>query len=152
MLYDNLNNITRYHGLYKGLDVVIEWLESHKLEELPMGRTDLLGDKVFVNVMEQEPREEEGVPYEVHQKYMDLQLDLIGHENFRVCSGAFTWTKPYNPDTDCGLGVGASSCKGQLGDNTFALFLADEPHMPTLKADTAMVKKAVFKILRDELF
>lgn len=152
MLYDALENISRYRGLYKGLDVVIDWLENNDLQALPLGRTDILGDKVFINIAEANLRLAESAQYECHKKYIDLQIDLIGSEAFKMCSGGFEWTKPYNEETDGGLGNGREGCCGRLGDGMFVLFPADEPHMPNLETEDKKVKKAVFKILRDELF
>lgn len=152
MLYDKLENISRYRGVSKGLDILIDWLKSHRLEDLPLGRTSILDDKVFVNVMTATPRFASGAEYEVHQKYMDLQLDLDGNESFMVTQGPLCWTQPVDPDKDIGFGMGTVGCTGQLGNGMFALFFAEEPHMPTLHAGAVEVKKAVIKILRDELF
>lgn len=152
MLYDHLENIAQYKGLYKGLDAVIEWLAHNDLDQLPMGRTDILGDKVFVNKAEAQLRPVEEAQYECHKKYMDLQIDLEGSEGFKACSGEFVWTKPYREETDGGLGNGREGCAGRLGNGMFVLFPAEEPHMPNLLTEDKQVKKAVFKILRDELF
>lgn len=152
MLYDNLENIARYQGLFKGLDVLIDWLKDHSFEELPLGRTEILGDKVFVNVMTAVPRPISGAEYEVHKKYMDLQLDVEGDEDFQVNMGKFTWTQPIDPDKDIGFGISPVGCSGHLGNGYFALFLAEEPHMPTLLCKAPEVKKAVVKIIRDEFF
>ena len=44
-------------------------------------------------------------------------------------------------------------CQGRLGGGYFALFPAGEPHMPTLHGEKPQrVKKAVFKLLRDEMY
>ena len=52
MIYDQLSNVERYRGLYKGLDVLIDWLGEHDPAQLPVGRNDICGDKVYANVME----------------------------------------------------------------------------------------------------
>ena len=49
MLYDSMQNLSHYRGLFKGLDVLIDWLKDHRLEELPLSKTQILGYKVFVN-------------------------------------------------------------------------------------------------------
>lgn len=152
MLYDNLENISRYRGLFKGLDILIDWLQDHHFESLPLGRTEISGDRVFINVMTAATRPVEGAEYEVHGKYMDLQLNLEGEEVFQLHRGTFTWTEPINLDEDIGFGTGCVGCSGHLGDGMFALFLAGEPHMPTLRTTTPEVKKVVVKILCDELF
>ena len=35
MIYDGLSKLNRYRGLYKGLDVLIDWLDLHDMRELP---------------------------------------------------------------------------------------------------------------------
>ena len=76
MIFDRLENLSRYRGLYRGLDTVICWLEQNDPAGLPLGRTELDGNRVFVNVMEADTRSPQQAQYEVHEKYMDLQLDL----------------------------------------------------------------------------
>ena len=41
MIYDNFSNLSAYKGFSKGLDKVIEWAKTHKVEELPLGRTEI---------------------------------------------------------------------------------------------------------------
>ena len=50
MLYDRLENIEQYTGLFENLDTAIAYIAEHDLDELPLGRTDIDGDKVFVKV------------------------------------------------------------------------------------------------------
>ncbi len=153
MIYDDFSNLSAYKGFSKGLDKVIEWAETHRVEDLPLGRTEIDGDRVFVNVMIAEPRPEEGAHYEVHHKYMDLQMDIEGREDFEVPDSYQEGDGGFDETADIGFCDGPVGDLGHLGNGKFALFLAGEPHMPTLRSGSCtQVKKAVFKILRNELY
>lgn len=153
MIYDNFSNLSAYKGFSKGLDKVIEWAKTHKVEELPLGRTEIDGSRVFVNVMEADTRPEAGAHYEVHHKYMDLQMDIEGCEDFEVPSSYCQDDKGFDEAADIGFGDGPVGDLGHLGGGKFALFLAGEPHMPTLSNGSCThVKKAVFKILSNEYY
>ncbi len=146
MLFDTMSNLPRYLGLSANLDTAIRWLSTADLNALPLGRTEIDGDNVFINVMEAEPRSMEGANYEVHARYMDLQLDIIGREAFAFACGDLTEKAPLDAEKDIGFLSGASSVQGSLEPGRFVLFFAGEPHMPTLMAGDKTVRKAVCKI------
>ena len=147
MLTDNLSQLPRYLGIDPNLDTAIRWLGSHDLASLPLGRTEIDGQNVFLNVMEAAPRAKETAHYEVHALYMDLQFDLDGHEAYAVTVGPTTTVSPLDAEKDIGFVDGSATTEGLLGDGRFALFFAGEPHMPTLAAGDAMVRKGVCKVL-----
>ena len=51
MIYDSLENVKRYHGISKWLDAALDFLAHTDLDTLPLGRTEVCGDKVFVNAV-----------------------------------------------------------------------------------------------------
>ena len=151
MICDSMQNLIAYAGCFHGLDILLSWLQENRLEDLPLGRTEIDGDRVFVNVMNAQTRPQEGAEYEVHKRYMDLQLDLEGCERFSVSDFVQYNAKGFDEQADIGVGSGRSVCEGQLGEGRFALFLAGEPHMPTLCCQQPEpVKKVVVKILCNE--
>ena len=149
MLYDRLENLEQYTGLFDGLDACIDWLANNDVYALPLGRTDIDGDSLYVNVMELTAKAEEELDFESHSAYMDLQLDLQGSELFQVALGGLKTKQPYNPETDCALFSASPSVAGVLGEDRFAVFMVEEPHKPGIRAaGDGKVKKAVFKIKR----
>ncbi len=147
MIYDKLEYVSKYRGISQNLDKAIDWLQNNSVDTLPLGRTEIDGESVFVNVMNAQTRSQQEAQFEVHEKYMDLQINLQGEERFATGDK----TCDVTPETDVSLCQGKVQTEGNLGAGWFALFLAKEPHMPTLNpADTAVgVKKVVFKILSD---
>lgn len=147
MLYDTLDNLKRYMGLSPNLDKAIAFLQSHNLSALPMGRTEVDGDHVFVNVMEATASPGEGRSFETHARYMDLQIDLEGAELCEVPLGEVREAVPYDPERDIAMWDGDATGTVALGAGRFALFFVGEPHKPgILTGRDAHLKKAVFKI------
>lgn len=153
MIYDRFEELSKYKGCFKGLDTLIEWAKTNQVQDLPLGKTEIDGERVFVNVMVAETRKPEMAKYEVHRKYMDLQLDLEGCESVQVAK-TFTFDEHgFDFQADIGFGTGEVGVIGHLGQGNFVLFLPEEPHMPTLSIQKCtLVKKVVFKILKDEFY
>ena len=94
MICDTLAHLGRYKGLHKNLDTAIDYLLSHDLSQLPLGRTEVEGEEVFINVMEAQLKPAEDSCPEYHRRYADLQLDLTGGEGWFACGGKaipITW-------------------------------------------------------------
>lgn len=148
MIYDTLKNIHKYLGIDKNLDTAIEWLKIHSLQQLPLGKTIIDGENVFVNVMQASTRLEHNASYEVHKKYMDLQINLLGGESF-----SFSNTNcMVDVEKDVGFCKGEAIANGVLKEEWFVLFFPQEAHMPTLslKKEEYPIKKAVFKIAQSK--
>ena len=147
MLYDTLENLNQYTGLFEHLDTAIAFIEGGGLDDLPEGRTDIDGDAVYVLVSQAQPTPGEGRPFETHTRYMDLHIDLEGAELCEVALGDLQEEAPYSEGSDAALWQGETSAALVLGEGRFAVFMVEEAHKPLIKAqgfDT--VRTAVFKI------
>lgn len=76
MIYDEIRNISRYRGISSNLDVAIDFLEKTELNNLPLGKTEILGDKVFANVMEAQAKDEKELSFEIHKNIWIFRLIL----------------------------------------------------------------------------
>ncbi len=85
MICDALEHLNRYRGLHRNLDTAIDYLTAyhvaHDLYDLPLGRTEVDGENVFINVMEAD-LSPDSTRLEYHKKYADLQIDLTGGEGW----------------------------------------------------------------------
>lgn len=155
MIYGALEDLARYRGFCRSLDVLIDWLAENDPAELECGSHPILGDKVYANVMAPTTRPESGAHYETHRRYHDLQIDLVGREGFKVAQGATTEVEPFNEQDDFEFVDAEGGIFGDLDEGRFALFVIGEPHMPTLEfpGDGAQpIKKICFKLIGDEFF
>lgn len=146
MLTDTLQNLPRYRGLHPNLDTAIDYLQAADLTALPLGRTVVDGEKVFVNVMEAELRPAKGAAFEYHRRYADLQIDLTGSEYWAWAAGG-TPQGDFDPAADVGFATGPEQSSGTLGEGRFALFLPGEYHKPScVRGECTALRKAVVKI------
>ena len=153
MICDTLEHLERYRGLHKNLDTALDYLTAcrvgHTLTELPLGRTDIDGDNVFINVMEAELHPDEGSHPEYHHQYADLQLDFAGAEG---------WGYETAPGTEVGAFAGdigfrdsPDAVTGSLGEGRLVLFFPGELHKPgVIRPGCSKVRKAVIKIRMEE--
>lgn len=113
---------------------------------LPNGRTDVDGDRVFLNVMDADLRPAGDAAFEVHRRYADLQLDLTGGERWGWADSAAPQGAP-DAQKDIGFLTGPEQAAGVLGGGRFVLFLPGEPHKPScLAPGCTHLRKAVVKI------
>jgi YhcH/YjgK/YiaL family protein len=147
MIADILSNLGRYKGLHPNLDTAIDYLLCHPLDNLPDGRIDIDGDKVFLTIQTPEFRQHDG--YEKHAKYMDIQIALAEGES--ICylpENTFSSWNDENAANDFYLqndkNLGACF---EMKKGNFVIFFPHEPHKPGLGHQKG--RKAVVKVLID---
>lgn len=123
MICDALEHLNRYRGLHRNLDTAIDYLAAYHvardLSDLPLGRTEVDGENVFINVMEAD-LSPDSTRLEYHKKYADLQIDLTGGEGWGYTTlpgeeaGKFTG--------DIGFRTSPDAVSGTLGEGRFVLF------------------------------
>ena len=149
MICDTLEHLNRYRGFHENLDTAIDYLTAycvgHTLADLPLGRTEVDGENVFINVMEADLKPGKGANPEYHRRYADLQIDITGGEGWGYTNEPGEEVGEYA--VDCGFQDSASVVSGALGEGRFVLFFPTELHKPGLVQDgCANVRKAVVKI------
>ena len=147
MIYDVIKNVGKYRGQSIWLDKAISFLETTDLNSLPIGRTEIEKDKVFVNVMEAEAREEDELKFELHKKYMDIQIDIEGSENIKVGFDVKNIVEVYKEEIDLEFVDCTEVITCSLGKERFIICMADEPHKPGIATgDNTYLKKCVVKV------
>ena len=152
MICDALEHLNRYRGLHRNLDTAIDYLTAyhvaHDLYDLPLGRTEVDGENVFINVMEAD-LSPDSTRLEYHKKYADLQIDLTGGEGWGYTNlpgeeaGEFTG--------DIGFRTSPDAVSGTLGEGRFVLFFPGELHTPGVaRPGCAHVRKVVIKIRMED--
>ncbi|QSH42008.1 YhcH/YjgK/YiaL family protein [Lentisphaerota bacterium ZTH] len=115
------------------------------------GRIDIDGDAIFAVVQSYETKSPAESKIEIHRRYVDIQTLLSGTERIfysDICTleeiGDFNEEKDcgfykYNPDTAVEL---------KISPGTFAVFMAEEGHMPCIspQCGSCTAKKVVIKI------
>jgi YhcH/YjgK/YiaL family protein len=133
----------------QGLQRPFEYLARTDLAALPLGRTDIDGDDVFVLVSEGETRPPEQVRFEAHRRYIDIQLVVRGQEAIGVVpAAALVTAEPYDGTKDIEFfATPRESATLALHAGDFAVFAPGDAHRPSLHLDGPHVsRKAVVKV------
>ncbi|MEF9959991.1 MAG: YhcH/YjgK/YiaL family protein [Niameybacter sp.] len=149
MIYDMISNITMYKGISAYLDKAIQFVEQTDLHTLPLGKTPIDGEHVFINVMKAQTKQEGELDFEIHKKYMDIQIDLRGTEMIQIATECGELVEAYAQAKDIGFFKAevASSCV--MGPGRFVVCMADELHKPGIQVGTSTaIKKCVIKVER----
>lgn len=150
MIYGTIAELDKYKGLHRNLDKAIEYISTHDLNQLPLGRTVIDSDALYVNVMDATLIKEDAGIYESHRRYLDLHVDIKGSENLLICDySEENVTKEYSEADDYEFLEGNKTCECSLDSEHFAICMVMEPHKPCVADTEGTIHKAVFKILFD---
>jgi YhcH/YjgK/YiaL family protein len=147
MIYDHLSRSALYHSISPRLASAFTALRDGKLNDAPLGRHDIDGDRVFALVQSYEAKPREKGLWEAHRNYIDLQYivagtELMGHARWEEA----TTTQPYNPEKDYEL-FAAEGAFLRFEPGMFAVFFPHDLHMPAITSGTAAtVRKIVVKV------
>ena len=147
MIYDLISNIGNYKGISKHLDKAIEFIMETDLQGLPLGRTEIDGNHVFINVMEASTKDAKELNFEVHKKYMDIQIDLIGTEMIQTAIKPIGEVEAYNEGKDIGFWEAEVDTSCIMGPGRFIVCVTDELHKPGIQVGSnTAIKKCVVKV------
>lgn len=147
MIYDSIKNVGRYEGVSKHLDTAIKFIKENDLNTLPLGKTEIDGEYVFINVMEAVAKPEEEINFEVHKKYMDIQIDLVGTEVIEIALEELTEIIPYDASKDIGFYKADKGARCIMGPGRFIVCMAEEAHKPGIAYESERaLKKCVVKV------
>lgn len=80
MILDTLDNWRIYAAGNDGFDKAFEFLSRTDLADLPAGRHEIDGDRVFALAAVGQGKGRDGAILEVHRKYTDIQFCVSGAE------------------------------------------------------------------------
>lgn len=147
MIYDAIQNAALYKGMNPHLDTAIDFILTHDLDALPLGRTEIDGTNVFLNKMEASASAAEGRPFEVHRTYMDIQIDVHGSECIETGEIRGFECPDFSQEKDVGFGDCKTVASCVLTPGSFTVCMAGEPHKPCIiAAEDPHVVKCVLKV------
>lgn len=147
MIYDTLQNLSRYETLSSNFATAVQYLRTTDLSKLPHGHTEIAGDRVFLNHFDYTTavRTPETL-FEAHEEYLDLHIVLSGQEVMALAPTELLNEQEREED-DSILYTGNETYRISLQVGQFALVYPGEGHMPKLVCGTpSRVDKIVVKI------
>jgi YhcH/YjgK/YiaL family protein len=136
MILDVLENAHRYLALHKGFAKAFEFLRRPDLKEMPVGKYEIDGDRVYAMVSENAGRRKEDALLETHEKYIDIQFVLAGVDDMgwkpkSLCK------KPageYDPENDEQIFTDEPDAWLSVKSGAFAIFFPEDAHMPLISS------------------
>ncbi len=152
MILDTLQNAGRYTGLSARFKKAFDYISSHDLASLPVGKYEIDGNDVYLMVQHMPLKHWHEGSWEAHRKYADIQLILQGREllGVRPAYGMET-EQEYSEEKDVvffksdapGLAV-------PVTDNDFLVLFPEDAHRPCICREEAgspmESRRAVLKV------
>ena len=147
MIVTDLRHIEQQAGMTRALQKAIEFLRLHDLKNLPDGRVEIDGDRVFALVQRYETIMADAPKFECHRKYLDVQFIVSGEEVIGWApSERMTITEAYEADKDICFGTVPAGkwTPVYLRAGELAVLWPEDGHAPKL---TSRVPSPVMKIV-----
>jgi biofilm protein TabA len=151
MILDVLENAHLYLALHEEFAKAFDFLLRPDLKKLPVGKYEIDSDRVYAIVSKEPGRKKEDALLETHEKYIDIQLILIGIDEMgwkpkSLCK------KPagkYDPKNDEQTFVDKPDAWISTKSGAFAIFFPEDAHMPLISS--GQIHKVVVKVAVNSL-
>ena len=150
MIFDNIKNCKMYCSVNENFEKAFDFIQKATKENLPVGRYELDGNKVYAMIQEYDAKADNGGNFEAHRNYIDIQYIAEGIEAMGVAEiSRGELSVEYDPTYDVlfyALGDKTQKLVLQAGD--FAVFYPHDVHKPGLcvEGESPNVKKIVVKV------
>ena len=146
MVVDTLENLEKYASLNPLFAQAIEFLKSHDLQAMEIGKTELKGKDLLVNIAQTKPKTKEEARLETHNEFIDIQIPLSGTEvmGYTAAKDCVPADAPYNVEKDITFFEGLAETYVAVKPGMFAIFFPQDGHAPGITPDG--VKKVIVKV------
>lgn len=153
MVISNLKHTQIKHFSYsKNLQKAFEYLKNTDLLALPLGKTIIDGDEVYLNRLQYQGKELKDCKIEGHKNYLDIQLVVQGKEKIGyvdIDNQSLSILTSYDDKKDKTNYLGELDGEIVLSDGFYALVFPEDLHMPQIKVDDNLIEKVVVKVKID---
>ena len=150
MIKDTIDQIAHYKGVLPGWEMLADNLKIERLRELDDGRYDLEDGQSFFIITHYQTKKFQDTQFEVHRKFIDIQIVLKGVELIYTSplSRIITDIHGYDREKDIQFGETAVPDILLLKEGDFVVFYPEDGHNPGCSVGKypVDVKKAIFKI------
>lgn len=124
----------------------IEFINSHDLFALPLGKTFIDGENLYVNVVNVELKSASKAKFEAHKRYIDIQIPLSASESYGVknLSECEYPIGEFNDDDDYILFEDKIENVEIRQPGEMIVFTPDDAHAPLI--GEGLIRKAIFKV------
>ncbi len=152
MIVTDLKHINAQCPMTNGMMKAVDFLRLRGIHELPDGKVEIDGDRVFALVQRYETLNAGAPKFECHRKYIDVQYIVSGEEVIGwTPTERMTITEAYDADRDICFGASSGEWTAvHLQAGQMAVLYPDDGHAPKLAARApSRVMKIVVKVASD---
>ncbi len=146
MVVDTLDNLQKYASLNPLFAQAIDFILTHDLHAMEVGKTELKGQDLVVNIAQTAPKTKEQAKLETHNAFIDIQIPLSGTEIMGYTAGkdCVPADAVYNAEKDITFFDGLAESYIPVKPGMFAIFFPQDGHAPGITPDG--VKKVIVKV------
>ena len=146
MILSNLKDCSNLLSIHPKMKLLVDFLKSRNLLELPLGKNVIDGDNVFVNHDIVDARSKDSQSLEMHRKYLDVHILLHGEETIGIkpTSSVKNITTPYNEEKDFAFADESADDYYTLHPGDILVAFPEDAHAPLI--GTAKINKLIAKL------
>ena len=146
MILDSLGNVGLYESINSRFKMAFDFLRNTDLLALPIGKIELDGSDLFVNVVDIIGKTAENARMETHNNYIDIQIPVTAAETMGWIAGnkLNQVTDPYNVEKDITFFADKASNFIKVQPFEFAIFFPEDGHQPGISE--GQYKKIIIKV------
>lgn len=146
MIITNLKNTERIECLHPLFKTLFDYVKTHELLDVPLGRIDVQGDDLFINNINPTCKKAEEQVLEMHQDYIDVHIVLEGSETigWKAIEDLEKITQPYQKEGDCALSDDQPTIFATLTPGQCCIVYPEDPHAPVI--GEGKIRKLIGKV------
>lgn len=146
MILDTLKNAGLYESIHPRFKQAFDFLKNTDLLTLPLGKMELDGSNLVVNVVEVVGKSAEEAKMETHLRYIDIQVPVTAPETMGwiAVNQLKETTQEYNVEKDVAFFADKATNFIKVHPNEFAVFFPEDAHQPGIAE--GQHKKVIVKV------
>jgi len=146
MILDRLENAEEYYALHPNFEKAFTFLRKSDLAELPSGRYEIDGERLFCILDKSPGRSRAEAKLEAHRKYIDIQYVIAGVDDmgWKPTSACTQIETAYNSEKDIMFFDDEPKSWTEVPAGSFVIFFHKDAHAPLVGREE--IHKAVLKV------
>lgn len=146
MILCKLEDVQRYKGMHPNIDKAIDFMINTELASLPLGKTEIMNDDIYVNRFSYFGTKLEEGFFEAHVAFLDIHFVLEGCEQVGVSDITKLTYVEHEEENDFWKYDGKPDVICPLHTNEMVFTFPEDAHMPHIEMDAQKIEKLVFKV------
>lgn len=146
MILDTLENARKYESTHPRFKNIFDFLLETDLSALPLGKIELEGNNLVVNVVDLTGKPENEAKMESHNEFIDIQIPVgaVERMGWIARTDLKEESAPYNPEKDVTFYNDKASTFLDVKPFEFVIFFPEDAHQPGIASTTH--RKIIAKI------